>query len=177
MRDDRCRCRPGYSRVPSFELANSVEPGTRNRGSKDFGARYCEPQHVRARLVLREFQRLLDSGTCCGSQSRGPLWLRLRRAVRCSDCSFGAEAGRSGWGGRIGFICQRIKPSQAQSNSVKPRQARSRWITPDQSGSRLIKLDQAGGTGGRGGGRLRRRNGRCSIALRYRKVFIQFARN
>ena len=36
-------------------------------GCEEFGARLCEPQHIRMQLVLRKLQRFLDSGQCCGS--------------------------------------------------------------------------------------------------------------
>jgi len=112
-------CNPTRILARDAELAQALEPQRSGGHRETLGdASLCPP-------------------LLCGSK-QPHLWLRLRRAVCYCGCSFETEAGQPGRGRRTGSICQRIKPSQPQSNPVKP----------DQGGSRLIKLDQAGGMGG-----------------------------
>jgi len=51
-------------------------------GREDFGARLCEPQHCRTRIGLLKLQSAQSLRGGCGSQSRAPFWLRLRRAAK-----------------------------------------------------------------------------------------------
>jgi len=46
-----------------------------------FGARLCEPQRLAAQNRCRVARHPACRRTCCGSQTRAPLRLRLRRAV------------------------------------------------------------------------------------------------
>ena len=68
---------------------------TQSGGAATKGARLCEPQHVRTLFVLLKLQRLLDLGSCCGSQSRAPKSSQSTRILTyCSAKHAKSLAGR-----------------------------------------------------------------------------------